>query len=96
VRIMSVEIEVYTSPTCPYCPHAMKLLNEVAPSFGQNVTVEEVNSWSEEGQTRALKHGIMAVPTIVINGKVKFVGVPKKDELVKAIQEEVNKETKHK
>jgi hypothetical protein len=48
LRIMSVEIEVYTLPACPYCPHAMKL-NEVAPSFGQNVAVEEVNSWSEEG-----------------------------------------------
>jgi len=74
----------------------MKLLNEVAPPFGQNVTVEEVNSWSEEGQTRALKYGIMAVPTIIINDKVKFIRVPKKDELVKAIQEEVDKETKHK
>jgi small redox-active disulfide protein 1 len=93
---MPVEIEVYTSPTCPYCPHAIKLLNDVAPSFDQNVVVEEVNSWSEEGQTRALKYGIMAVPTIVINGKIKFVGLPKKDELARAIQEEVNKETKHK
>ena len=93
---MPVKIEVYTSPTCPYCPHAVKLLDEVAPSFGQNVTVEEVNSWSEEGQTRALKYGIMAVPTIVINGKVRFVGVPKKDELVRAIREEVDRETKSK
>ncbi|RLI46489.1 thioredoxin [Candidatus Bathyarchaeota archaeon] len=93
---MPVKIEVYTSPTCPYCPHAVKLLDEIAPSFGQNVTVEEVNSWSEEGQTRALKYGIMAVPTIVINGKVRFVGVPKKDELVRAIREEVGRETKSK
>ncbi len=96
MRIMTVKIEVYTSPSCPYCPHAVKLLDEVAPSFGQKVTVEEINSWSEEGQTRALKYGIMAVPTIVINGKVKFVGVPKKDELARAIREEVDKETKHK
>ena len=96
MKVMPVKIEVYTSPTCPYCPHAVKLLDEIAPSFGQNVTVEEVNSWSEEGQTRALKYGIMAVPTIVINGKVRFVGVPKKDELVRAIREEVGRETKSK
>jgi hypothetical protein len=38
----------------------------------------------------------MAVPTIFINGKVKFVGVPKKGECAKAIQKEVDKETKQK
>ena len=78
---MPVEIEVYTSPTCPYCPHAVKLLNEVAPSFGQNVVVEEVNSWSEKGQTRAIKYGIMAVPTIVINDKESSSECPKKTNL---------------
>lgn len=37
-----------------------------------------------------LKYGIMLVPTIVINGKVKFVGTPKREALVKAIQEELS------
>lgn len=89
---MPVEVEVYTSPTCPYCPYAVKLIREVAPSFGQKLGVEEVNTWSEEGQIKAAEYGIMAVPTIVINGKVKFVGVPQKEDLVKAIQDEIEKE----
>ena len=78
MRIVLLEIEVYAFSTCSYFSHAMKLLNEVAPSFGQNVTVEEANSWFEEEQTRTLKYGIMAVLTIVINGKVKFAGAQKR------------------
>jgi|TARA_B100001971_G_C18263156_1_gene589077 predicted DsbA family dithiol-disulfide isomerase len=34
-----------------------------------------------------VKYGIMKVPTIVINGEAMFVGVPKKEILVKAIRE---------
>jgi len=88
---MPVKVEVYTTPMCPYCPYAIRMMREIAPSFGDDVVTEEVNTWSPEGQTRALKHGITAVPTIVINDKVKFVGVPRKEDLVKAIQEELKK-----
>jgi len=88
---MPVKVEVYTAPTCPYCPYATRMMQEIAPSFGEDVVTEEVNTWSPEGQTRALKHGIIAVPTIVINDKVKFVGVPRKEDLVKAIQEELKR-----
>jgi len=86
---MPVKVEIYTTPTCPYCPYATRMMREIAPSFGENVVTEEVSTWSPEGQARALKHGIIAVPTIVVNDKVKFVGVPRKEDLVKAIQKEL-------
>jgi small redox-active disulfide protein 1 len=57
----------------------------VAPEFGDSVEVEEVNAWN--AQDRVAKYGITSVPTIVINGEVKFVGVPRKEDLVKAIKE---------
>jgi len=49
------------------------------------VEVEEVNAW--EHQDRTAKYGIMGVPAIVINGEVKFVGVPGREDLIKAIKE---------
>jgi small redox-active disulfide protein 1 len=82
---MTVKIEVFYTPTCPYCPMAKKVVKEVAPQFGSKVEVEEVNAW--ENQERTAQYGIMSVPAIVINGKVKFVGVPQKDDLIKAIKE---------
>lgn len=85
-----VKIEVFYSPTCPYCPVARKMVADVAPAFGGKVEVEEVNIWTPEGQRRALAYGISAVPTIAIAGKVKFVGVPtSKGELARAIEEEI-------
>lgn len=60
-------------------------MKEVAPEFGDSVSVEEVNAW--EHQQRTAEYGIMGVPAIVINGKVKFVGVPGKKDLIKAIKE---------
>jgi predicted DsbA family dithiol-disulfide isomerase len=40
---------------------------------------------------RALRYKIMAVPTIVINGTVKFVGLPSRDVLVRNIKEELGR-----
>ncbi len=76
---------MFYTPTCPYCPAAKKLVKEVAPSFGNSVEVEEVNAW--EHQDRTAKYGIMGVPAIVINGVVKFTGVPGRGDLIKAIKE---------
>lgn len=88
--MVKVKLELFYSPTCPYCPLAKKMVAEVAPQFGDKLDVEEVNTWTPEGQRRAIAYGIHAVPTIAIAGKVKFVGVPpSKEELAKAIREEI-------
>ncbi|MFQ6052323.1 MAG: thioredoxin family protein [Candidatus Hydrothermarchaeota archaeon] len=36
-----------------------------------------------------MKYGIYAVPTIVINGSIEFVGRPDKESLVNAIKKEL-------
>jgi small redox-active disulfide protein 1 len=90
-----VKIEVFYSPTCPYCPLAMKMVSEVASQFKDSVKVEEVDTWTPEGIHKAMKYGIQAVPTIVINGKIRFLGVPKSREaLAQAIKDEVELEGK--
>ena len=58
---MVVKIEVFTSPSCPYCPMAVQLVED----------------------------GLMAVPAIALNGVVRFVGAPGKEELVEAVKEAI-------
>lgn len=85
---MAVKVEVFHSPTCPHCPKAISLLRDVKSELGDVLEVEEVNVIYPEGRDRALSYGISAVPTIVINGDRKIVGVPGRDELVSILLEE--------
>jgi small redox-active disulfide protein 1 len=82
---MPVKIEVFYSDTCPYCPNAIALVREVSAEFS-DTTVEEVNTSTSEGAARAGGYQIFTVPTIVINGKVSFVGLPDKKELIEAVE----------
>jgi protein-disulfide isomerase len=38
---------------------------------------------------KAIEYNLMAVPAIALNGVVKFVGAPTKEELISAINEEL-------
>jgi len=80
-----VKIEVFYTEMCPYCPAALELVREVGAKFS-DIIVEEVNTSTSEGMARANGYRIFSVPTIVINGKVAFVGVPEKEELIKAVK----------
>ncbi|HYB92579.1 MAG TPA: MJ0307 family thioredoxin [archaeon] len=88
---MPVKIEVFCSPYCPHCPRAVEVVNTVAKRFGEKVTVEEINTFTPEGEEKADAYGIFAVPTIVINGKVKFTGAPSEQEFLATITAEVEK-----
>jgi small redox-active disulfide protein 1 len=73
-----VKIEVFTSPMCPHCPAAKRVVEEVVSEM-EGVEVEHVDVMKEP--ERAANYGIMAVPTIVIDGEVAFVGAPTKEAL---------------
>jgi thioredoxin len=84
---MVVKVEVFTSPSCPYCPLAIEVVDEVKRDMGDNVEVEKINIMLD--RDKAIEYGLMAVPAIAINGVLKFVGAPEKEELEKAIKEEL-------
>ena len=71
-----VKIEVYFSPVCPHCPGAKKLVAEVASRYGDRVEVEEIDTFTAEGVERGMAKGVMAVPTVFVDGEKKFVGFP--------------------
>ncbi|MCK9150865.1 MJ0307 family thioredoxin [Methanobacterium alcaliphilum] len=82
---MVVKIEVFTSPTCPYCPMAIEVVEEAKKDLGDILEIEKVDIM--EDRERAVNYGLMAVPAIAMNGVVKFVGAPGKEELMQAIKE---------
>jgi len=82
-----VYIEMFTSPGCANCPAVKKMLKNLTEELKEDITVEEVDITAEP--TRAAQYGVMSVPAVAINGILKFVGVPKQEELKKAILDEL-------
>ena len=82
-----VYVEEFMSPGCVGCPTVKEMLKELSAEFGGNLIVEEVDITVDT--TRAAQYGIMSVPAVAINGILKFMGVPSKEELKKAILEEI-------
>ena len=80
-------VEMFTSPGCANCPTVKKMLEELTNELKGEITVEEVDITTEP--TRAAQYGVMSVPAVAINGVLKFVGVPSREELREAIVEEL-------
>ena len=80
-------IEMFTSPGCANCPAVKKMLNELSDELIGDITIEEVDITVDP--TRAAQYGIMSVPAVAINGILKFVGVPSREDLKKAVVEEL-------
>ncbi|MCD6502802.1 MAG: glutaredoxin [Thermoplasmata archaeon] len=83
-----VKIEVYVTPSCPYCPNAVATAHKFAIE-NEYIIGEGVEAYEHE--ELANKYGVSAVPHIVINnGARMFVGAyPPKEfalEILKAIR----------
>ena len=85
-----VYVEEFMSPGCVGCPVAKQMLKELSEELKGEIIVEEVDITVDT--TRAAQYGIMSVPAIVINGVLKFMGVPKKEELKKELEEETGRD----
>ena len=85
-----VYVEEFMSPGCVGCPAVQKMLEELKGEFGDQLTIEEVDITVDT--TRASQYGVMSVPAIAINGILKFIDVPKKEDLRDAILEEIERE----
>ena len=88
-----LEIEIYTSPTCPYCPAALRMLQKAVTIYGEAVHVTKVDVTSPSGQELAGFYKVQATPTIVMNGIVKFRGPPPSESILfEEIEKYVNKD----
>jgi thioredoxin 1 len=82
-------IEVFTSPTCPHCPSAKKVVEEVFSERG-DVIMREMNSVNLEVQSKMQEFQISSVPTIFIKGPghgeiLAMQGTPSKERLMELI-----------
>ncbi len=89
---MKVKVEVFTSPTCPHCPAAIRLARSVENAIPDIVKVVETSSGTHHGFKRMKKLNIMATPTIIISGpaipdRIGFQGTPSREKFLKAIAE---------
>lgn len=66
-----VEIKVFVTPTCPYCPSAVYLAHQFA-MVNSNINAFMIEAL--EFPQLADKYKVMAVPKNVINDKVEFEG----------------------
>lgn len=79
-----VMVKLFTSPTCPYCPRAERVVSKVAKEEGIPAIELPVNT--EQGMREALKYGIRGVPAVVVDEKYLILGVPDEIELKKLIR----------
>jgi glutaredoxin-like protein len=81
-----VDIKVFVTTTCPYCPKAVLTAHNIAMA-NKNITAYMVEA--NEFQELSRKYGVSSVPQIVINDKVTFVGAYPEGQFVDQVMKAV-------
>ena len=74
-----MKIEILTTPGCSNCSVVERMLDEMKVSY-EVIDVTEKPEYLE-------KYPIFTAPGIVINEKLEFTGVPKKEKLIDKIKQ---------
>ncbi len=67
----SINIKVFVTPTCPYCPKMVRLAHQFAME-SDYITAHMIESI--EFPQLANRYNVMAVPKVVINDRIEFEG----------------------
>lgn len=78
-----VHIQVFMTPTCPYCPSAVRIAHQMAIENPQHIKADAIDA--AEFPHLVNRYNINAVPTIVVNDKIQFEGALPEDEFVKRV-----------
>lgn len=85
-------VEVFTldSATCAACTYMMNAAKDAKDYFGDRIDVIEYKFTIKENIARVKKMGVKNLPSIYINGKLKYSSIiPNKNELLTAIEKEM-------
>lgn len=77
-----VHIQVFATPTCPYCPGAVSLAHQFAI---ENPTIKADMIEINEFPQLAIKYNVMGVPKTVINETIELVGMQPEEELLRQV-----------
>lgn len=72
----------FSSPTCGPCVRVKKLLEVVNLSFGNKITIEEINII--ERPDKAHEYKVFSIPTLIIGDRRMSMSI-EKDEVVDAL-----------
>jgi MtaA/CmuA family methyltransferase len=90
-----VDIITLDSESCAPCQYMVEAVKEVAPHFEGLVEWREHSIKNLEGVTFMSSLFVKNIPTICIDGKIKFVSqIPPRNELIRAIQNRINEKLK--
>jgi len=78
-----IEVVLFKSDTCAFCPRAEEVIRETIEDFGPNTFKLNIINVSENPDL-AEKYGVFALPTVMISG-VSITGIPEPDMLMKMI-----------
>ena len=81
-----VTIRVFTHPVCTGCSTAIRMAQKLSDQR-DDVDLRIVSLASERGREEAKAEGVLSVPTVFV-GSTRFVGVPRWDEMVEALNSE--------
>lgn len=84
-----IEVRVFTHPTCATCPNAIQMVQRLAAQDSQ-VEMKLVSLATANGREIAKSLSVLSVPTVLVN-ETRFVGVPKWDDLLEAVNNEKQK-----
>ena len=77
-----VHIQVFATPTCPYCPGAVSLAHQFAM---ENPNIRSDMIEIAEFPQLAIKYNVMGVPKTVINETIELVGLQPEEELIRRV-----------
>ena len=81
--LKKIEVVLFKSDTCAFCPRAEEVVRETIEDFGSAVFKLKVINVSENPEA-AEEFGIFALPTIMIGG-VSVTGIPEPEMLMKMV-----------
>lgn len=83
-----VHIQVFVTPSCPYCPKAVRMAHMMAME-SDKVTADMV--MANEFPQLSSQYNVMAVPKIVINEDTSFEGAIPEDDYVSFVSKATSK-----
>lgn len=83
---MMVKVQLVYTKMCSFCPQAKELFRSLKKDY--KFDYEEIDAATSTGKKLVEKYSIMSVPTIIIDGKFIFTGVPPKEKVIEIIKGE--------
>jgi thioredoxin 1 len=78
-----IEVVLFKSESCAFCPRAEEVVRETLEDFGSEAFTLKIINVSENPDA-AEEYGIFALPTVMIGG-VSVTGIPEPEMLMKMV-----------